>query len=58
MTCVLFFQNLQWIEFKGSNDDLMIDEKMNKSMGSPTELKLSQKYCQLLNAMDNQFNID
>lgn len=32
------FQNLQWIEFKGSNDDLMIDEKMNKSMGSPTEL--------------------
>lgn len=38
MTCVLFFQNLQWIEFKGSNDDLMIDEKINKSMGSPTEL--------------------
>lgn len=38
MTCVLFFQNLQWIEFKGSDDDLMIDEKMNKSMGSPTEL--------------------
>lgn len=52
MICVLFFQNLQWIEFKGSNDDLMIDEKMNKSMS------LSQKYCQLLNAMDNQFNID
>lgn len=57
MTCVLFFQNLQWIEFKGSNDDLMIDEKINKSMGSPTEL-ITKKYCQLLNAMDNQFNID
>lgn len=38
MTCVLFFQNLQWKEFKGSDDDLMIDEKMNKSMGSPIEL--------------------
>lgn len=38
MTCVLFFQNLQWKEFKGSDDDLVIDEKMNKSMGSPAEL--------------------
>lgn len=57
MTCVLFFQNLQWIEFKGSNDDLMIDEKMN-IIAWGHQLSLSQKYCQLLNAMDNQFNID